>query len=58
LDLLREVNKKQLGKLRVVVAPDVPDPVGRLADYVLSMHAPSDEYRASVPSPLIRKRSN
>jgi tagatose-6-phosphate ketose/aldose isomerase len=48
LDLLREVNKKQLGKLRVVVAPDVADPVGRLADYVLSMHAPSDEYRAPL----------
>jgi tagatose-6-phosphate ketose/aldose isomerase len=48
LDLLHEVHKKQLGKLRVVVAPDVTDHVGRLADYVLSMQAPSDEYRAPL----------
>jgi len=53
LDLLREVNRKQLGKLRVVVVPDSPDSIdgiSRLADHVLSLHAPGlgDEYRAPV----------
>ncbi len=58
LDLLREVHRKQLGKLRVVVVPDSRDRdgdrnidrVGRFADHVLSLHAPGlgDEYRAPV----------
>ncbi|MGB9236603.1 MAG: SIS domain-containing protein [Terriglobales bacterium] len=50
LDLLREVNRKQLGKLLVVVAPYVTDDLSRLADHVLSLHAPElrDEYRAPV----------
>lgn len=50
LDLLHEVNRKQLGKLRVVVAPDFTDDLSRLANHVLSLHAPGlgDEYRAPV----------
>ncbi|MGA2964728.1 MAG: SIS domain-containing protein [Terriglobales bacterium] len=50
LDLLREVNRKQLGKLLVVLAPDVTEDLSRFADHVLSLHAPelSDEYRAPV----------
>ncbi len=50
LDLLREVNRKQHGKLRVVVAPDFTDDLSGLADHVLSLHAPGlgDEYRAPV----------
>jgi tagatose-6-phosphate ketose/aldose isomerase len=48
LDLLHEVHKKRLAKLRVVVAPDFTDGVDHLADYVLSMQAPGDEYRAPL----------
>ncbi len=50
LDLLKEVHRKQLGKLRVVVVPDSIDEIGRFADHVLSLHAPGlgDEYRAPV----------
>jgi tagatose-6-phosphate ketose/aldose isomerase len=50
LDLLREVNRKQLGKQIVVVAPYETDGLSRLADYVLSLHVRElrDEYRAPV----------
>jgi tagatose-6-phosphate ketose/aldose isomerase len=50
LDLLREVNRKRLGKLRVVVAPEFTDDLSGLADHVLSLHAPelNDDYRAPV----------
>jgi D-galactosamine 6-phosphate deaminase/isomerase len=50
LDLLEEINKKKLGKLRVAIAPDSTDHLGRLADHVLSLHAPAlkDEYRPPV----------
>jgi tagatose-6-phosphate ketose/aldose isomerase len=58
LDLLKEVHKKRLGKMRVVVTPDSMDRLGVLADHVLSLDAPehapehapelSDEYRAPV----------
>ena len=50
LDLLKEIHRKQLGKLRVVVVPGSIDEIGRFADYVLSLHAPGlgDEYRAPV----------
>lgn len=54
LDLLEEIHRKQLGKLRVVVTPDSTDRLGALADHVLSLHAPEraleigDEYRAPV----------
>jgi len=48
MDLLHEVNQKQLGKLRVVVAPDDTDHLLPLADYVLTLRAPRDEYRAPV----------
>jgi tagatose-6-phosphate ketose/aldose isomerase len=50
LDLLEEVHKKHLGKLRVVVTPDATDRLGTMADHVLSLHAPDlgDEYRAPV----------
>ncbi len=50
LDLLEEVHKKHLGKVRVVVAPDATDRLGTMADHVLSLHAPDfgDEYRAPV----------
>ncbi len=54
LDLLEEIHKKQLGKLRVVVTPDCAGRLGALADHVLSLHAPEhalelgDEYRAPV----------
>jgi len=54
LDLLEEVNRKQLGKLRVVVTPEATDRFGALADHVLQLHAPGhalelgDEYRAPV----------
>jgi tagatose-6-phosphate ketose/aldose isomerase len=48
LDLLQEVSRKQLAKLRVVVAPDSTENLGHLADYVLSLNAQSDEYRAPV----------
>jgi tagatose-6-phosphate ketose/aldose isomerase len=58
LDLLEEVHRKRLGKLRVVVTPDSSDQIGAMADHVLSLHAPEhalehspelgDEYRAPV----------
>jgi tagatose-6-phosphate ketose/aldose isomerase len=54
LDLLEEIHKKQLGKLRIVVTPDSAGRLGALADHVLSLHAPEhalelgDEYRAPV----------
>ncbi len=50
LDLLEEVHRKRLGKLRVVVTPDSTDRLSTLADHVLSLHAPDlrDEYRAPV----------
>jgi tagatose-6-phosphate ketose/aldose isomerase len=51
-DLLEEVHRKHLGKLRVAVVPDSRDidGIGRFADHVLSLHAPGlgDEYRAPV----------
>jgi tagatose-6-phosphate ketose/aldose isomerase len=54
LDLLEEVHRKQLAKLRVAVTPDSTDRLGAMADYVLSLNAPDhaleigDEYRAPV----------
>ncbi len=50
LDLLEEINRKQLGKLRAVVSPDATDHLGHLVDNVFSLHAPNlrDEYRPPV----------
>jgi tagatose-6-phosphate ketose/aldose isomerase len=59
LDLLEEVHRKRLGKLRVVVTADSidrleMDRIGSMADHVLSLHAPEnleelgDDYRAPV----------
>jgi tagatose-6-phosphate ketose/aldose isomerase len=54
LDLIEEVHRKRLGKLRVVVTPDSADRVSAMADHVLSLQAPGhpleigDEYRAPV----------
>lgn len=50
LDLMEEVRRKQIGKLRVVVTADSTDRIGSTADHVLSFHAPDlgDEYRAPV----------
>lgn len=50
LDLLAEIHRKRLGKLRVVVTPNSTEHLGGLADYVLSLHAPDlkDEYRPPV----------
>ncbi len=50
VDLIEEVHRKQLGRLRVVVTPDSADRLDPLADHVLSLHAPGlgDEYRAPV----------
>jgi tagatose-6-phosphate ketose/aldose isomerase len=50
LDLLKEINQKRLGKVRVVVTPDSADGLAGLADYVFSLQAPKlqDEYRAPV----------
>jgi len=50
VDLLEEINSKQLGKLRAVVSPDATDHLGQLADNVFSLNAPNlpDEYRAPV----------
>ncbi len=54
LDLLEEVHRKQLGKLRVVVTPDAVDRLGAMAGHVLCLDAPGhplelgDEYRAPV----------
>lgn len=53
-DLIEEVHKKRLGKLRVVVTPDSDSDskvrLGSMAQHVLSLHAPDlhDEYRAPV----------
>ena len=53
-DLIEEIHKKRLGKLRVVVTPDSDSAskawLGSMADYVLSLHAPDlrDEYRAPI----------
>jgi tagatose-6-phosphate ketose/aldose isomerase len=50
LDLLEEVYRKRLGKLRIVVTPDSTDRIGSMANHVLSLRAPelADEYRAPV----------
>ncbi len=50
LDLIKEVHRKKLVKLQLVVTPDSTNQVGRLADHVLSLDAPDlgDEYRAPV----------
>jgi len=50
LDVLEEINRKQLGKLRAVVSPDATDHLGYLVDCVFPLHAPNlrDEYRAPV----------
>jgi tagatose-6-phosphate ketose/aldose isomerase len=50
LDLIEEVHRKQLGRLRVVVTADSANRIGPMADHVLSLHAPDlgDEYRAPV----------
>lgn len=54
LDLIEEVHRKRLGKLRVVVTPDSTERLGAMADCVLSLHAPEhtlelgDEYRGPV----------
>lgn len=50
LDLLEEIHKKGLGKLRVAVTPGAGDAVGRKADRVLSLEAAnlSDDYRAPL----------
>jgi tagatose-6-phosphate ketose/aldose isomerase len=50
LDLIEEIHRKQLSKFRVVVAPESADRLEGLADYVLSLNAPSldDQYRAPV----------
>ena len=50
LDLLEEIKKKRLAKLRVVVCPDSEDHLADLADHVFSLHAPQleDEYRAPI----------
>lgn len=53
-DLIEEVHKKRLGKLRIVVTPDSDSEAearfGSMADHVLSLHAPDlrDEYRAPI----------
>ena len=49
-DLIEEVHRKQLGKLRVVVSPDSTDRLEGLTEYALSLHAPDlgDEYRAPL----------
>jgi tagatose-6-phosphate ketose/aldose isomerase len=50
IDLLKEIRNKQLGKLRVAVAPDSTDSLNSYADHVLSLQAPklADEYRGPV----------
>lgn len=51
LDLIEEVHRKHLAKLRVVVTPDSSHRLGGgVADHVLSLGAPDllDEYRAPV----------
>jgi tagatose-6-phosphate ketose/aldose isomerase len=50
LDLLEEVKRKQLGKLRAVVSPDSTDGLGRLAENLFCLDVPNlrDDYRAPV----------
>jgi tagatose-6-phosphate ketose/aldose isomerase len=50
LDLIKEVSRKRLVKLQIVVTPDSTNQLGQLADHVLSLDAPDlrDEYRAPV----------
>jgi tagatose-6-phosphate ketose/aldose isomerase len=50
LDLLEEIKRKQLGKLRVVVAPDSSDRLDQIADNIFCLQAPNlrDEYRPPV----------
>jgi tagatose-6-phosphate ketose/aldose isomerase len=50
LDLIEEIHRKQLGKLRVAVTPASSDRLGSLVDHVLSLNAPGldDQYRAPV----------
>jgi tagatose-6-phosphate ketose/aldose isomerase len=50
LDLIEEIHRKRLGKIRVVVSPDCIDRLETLADYVLCLNAPAldDPYRAPV----------
>jgi tagatose-6-phosphate ketose/aldose isomerase len=49
-DLIEEVHRKQLGKIRVVVTPDTADRLEPLTDHVLGLNAPGldDQYRAPV----------
>jgi tagatose-6-phosphate ketose/aldose isomerase len=42
LDLLREIDRKRLGRVRVVVTAQGSDDVSSLADYCLSLHCPPD----------------
>lgn len=50
LDLLREIRRKRLGRLRVVVSPDPTDDLGDLADVCFCLRIPElyDQYRAPV----------
>jgi tagatose-6-phosphate ketose/aldose isomerase len=51
LDLIEEVHRKQLGKIRVVVTPpESTDRLGSLADHVLSLSSPGldDQYRGPM----------
>jgi tagatose-6-phosphate ketose/aldose isomerase len=50
IDLLKEIRRKRLGKLRVVVSPDSTDHVGDLADATFCLDARNlpDEYRAPL----------
>lgn len=49
-DLLAEIKRKQLGKIRVIVSPESEGDLVGLADEVLCLHAPDlrDEYRPPV----------
>jgi tagatose-6-phosphate ketose/aldose isomerase len=54
LDLLEEVHRKRLGKLRVAVAPASAHGIGGMVDHVVALHAAEnsgelgDEYRAPI----------
>jgi tagatose-6-phosphate ketose/aldose isomerase len=50
LDLIKEIRKKRLVKLLVVVTPEHTEQLDRLADHVLTLDTPdlADEYRAPV----------
>jgi tagatose-6-phosphate ketose/aldose isomerase len=58
LDLLEEVHRKRLGKVRVAVTPESTERLDSIADHVLSLDAPGnlqehlqelgDEYRAPI----------